>query len=663
MRHDYDFVVQLRHNVVRDVQTRAINASPLRNLALTSPVSRVIAQKIPRFQMKAHWDDPKLDLADDLLRLSAVVRGGSRHVIKGINLTMEGNIHADCRPGVVAAEDNQPVVTLTAPPLSDLDLTGLKLSYKGDDQPLSWFDTMIEKTFLRPSAFMPLMERLASMPLSYLPDSLPLCREATHNDVATDGLVLADSAVSLDPQVGSLTLAMRCEAKTSAPAWSTNLLVESAANVAVALSETGLNRMFGWLCARGLVTGTAQLVDGPVSWRWTHATVTFTNDENIHLTGQLWCDESTVMVDAAVQCSLASQAQLSVRLSAPGPQPPEADLIIEASATLIRRIFFYAATRPPQLTSPTQTEPGSTENLIQRFLIPGTDISVEASAVDLAIRHGYLIALYAVPLEEHRLKLTIEKGRPKPAIAQPGIPRQTAPGMPVIVQLYATVADLTEPPYDYAWRIDHSSRLERRHNPIVTVKKIPPLMATLATAATAPQKLATVRLKVIDILGRVGEAQVDATYYPVASPQDESLPPSTATPLPDPPKIPDSLKVLPRRLKAATPTIGAAAVFAVAGGVVGGGIGYGIHEYFAPAVNEGSFVNERPAVNEGPPGPAGAVGPGGPPGAAGPPGDTGPAGPPGDTGPAGPPGDTGPAGPRGQTGPPGPPAPPAPFVD
>lgn len=30
MRDDYDFVVQLRHNVVRDVQARAINASIFR---------------------------------------------------------------------------------------------------------------------------------------------------------------------------------------------------------------------------------------------------------------------------------------------------------------------------------------------------------------------------------------------------------------------------------------------------------------------------------------------------------------------------------------------------------------------------------------------------------------------------------------------------------
>ncbi len=472
MRHDYDFVVQLRHKVVCDVQARAINASLLRNLALTSPVSRVIAQKIPPFQMKAHWDNPKLDFADDLLGLSATVRGGARHVTKGINLTMEGNIHADCGPRVVATKDNQPVVTLTAPSPLDLDLTGLKLSYQGDDEPLSWIDTTIEQTILRPSLSMLLMARLASMPLSYLPDSLPLRLTATHNDATTDGLMLADSAVSLDPQAESLTLAMRCAAKTSAPAWSTNLLVESAANAAVALSETGLNSVLGWLCARGLATGSAQLVDGPVSWRWERVTVTFTNDENIHLTGQLWRDETTIMVDTAVRCSLTSSGQLAMRLIAAGPRPPEADLIIEALATLIRRIF-YAATCPPPLTSPTRTEPGSTETLLQRFLIPGTDISTEAPAVDLAIQHGYLVALYSVPLSEHCLKVTIEKAKPKPAIVQPQIPRQTAPGMPVVVQLNATLADSTEPPYDYAWRIDHGSSLEPRHDSIVTVTEDP----------------------------------------------------------------------------------------------------------------------------------------------------------------------------------------------
>jgi Collagen triple helix repeat (20 copies) len=667
MRPDYDFVVQLRHNIVCDVQTRAINASPFRKLALTSPISRVIPQKIPRFQMKAHWGNPKLDFANDRLRLSVDVRGGTRHLIKDINLTMEGSIHADCGPEVVPTKDNQPVVTLTAPSPLDLDPADLMLSYKGDDKPLPWLNTTTEQTALCLSLSM-LMVPLADIPLSYLPDSLPLRLHATHNDVTTDGLVLADSTVSLDPQAGSLTLAMLCTAKTSPPTWSKNLLVESAANAAVALSETGLNSMLDWLCAQGHATGTTQLDDGPASWRWTHVTATFTNDGNIHLTGQLCRDKLTIMVDAAMQCSLTSSAQLSVRLSAPEPQPPEADLIIDAAATLIRRIFFYVATSPPPLTSPTQTESGSTERLLQRFLIPGTDISTEAPAVDLAVRHGYLVALYAVPLDEQDPTFTVEETKPKLTIVQPEIPHQTAPGAPVIVQLDATLADWTEPPYDYAWRIDHGP-LEPRHDSTVT--KLLLSMAVPTTAATEPQKLATVSLKVIDILGQIGEAEIDATYYPysaVSLPSEHSTPPviqQTALPVTPPRSTPPvirqtALPVTPSRRQWWTnnPIVTATAI-AVAGGVIGGMIGYNI----APS-HQGTIGPRGPAGPPGPVGPSGTVGPAGPPGAAGPagpPGAAGPAGPPGAAGPAGPRGAAGPVGPRGAVGPAGPPGPPGPV--
>ncbi len=40
MHHDYDFVVQFRHSVVRDIHARAVNASFLTNLTFATPVSR-----------------------------------------------------------------------------------------------------------------------------------------------------------------------------------------------------------------------------------------------------------------------------------------------------------------------------------------------------------------------------------------------------------------------------------------------------------------------------------------------------------------------------------------------------------------------------------------------------------------------------------------------
>jgi hypothetical protein len=518
----YDFVIQLHHEVVCDVQTRAINESLLTNLAVASPISRVIAQTIPPFQMKAHWDKPDLDLADELLRLSANVRGGTRHVTKGINLTVEGTISAECQPMVAASRDGQPVVVLTAPSPLDLDLADLDLSYEGDDEPLSWVDTSIEQTVLRPSLSLLLMAPLAGLPLSYLPDSLPLRLKATRTKVATEDLVLADSTVSLNPQAASLTLAMRCSATTPAPAKPANLLPQSTtANAAVAVSETGLNQVLGWLCARGLAAGAAQLGDKPIHWRWTYVAVSFTDDENVRITGHLWHGATAVEVDATVRCSLTSSGQLAVRLTNPVPQPPEAALLIEATATLIRCVFS-ATFPPPRPTSATQTLRDSSEKLLQRFLAPDTNISVEAPAVELALRHGYLVALYKIPLNKQPLTLTIEDAKPEAAIDQPVIPTQTAPGAPVTVLLNATLANRIEPPYDYAWRVDHESRSRVDHGSILILTMTPSSVGAPITAATGPQKLATVSLKVIDILGQVGEAEIDATYYPVSSSQQQS---------------------------------------------------------------------------------------------------------------------------------------------
>jgi hypothetical protein len=709
MRHDYDVVIQLHRKVVCDVQAHVINASIFRNLTFDCPLSRVIEQKIDPFQMKAHWDNPKLDFANDALTLSADVKGGTRHALEGINLTIEGNIHVDCQPQVITTKDHQPVVTLTPPSGVDLDLTDLKLSYEADDEPLSWVDTTVEQTILRPSLSMLLMTPLARMPLSYLPESLLLRLDDTHHEMTTDGLMLADANVWLDSHAESLTLAMSCTAKDSAPAWLTNLLGDSAANVAVAWSQEGLNHVLSWLCTQGLATGTTQLRDGPISWRWTHATMSFTEEDNVHLTGQLWINGSTVMVDVIVQYSLTSSAQLSVQWSSAGPPPPQADVLIEAAGTLIRCVFS-AATPPHPKTSPRQTQTEPTDKLLQRFLIPGTDIATQAPVVDLAIQQGYLVARYAVPLKEQHFRLTIETPKPKPTIIQPKIPRQTQPGAPVTVELGATLSSSTQPPYDYAWHIDHGPGLEPCHNSTLTVKKTLPATSAPATAVTGLQKLATVSLKVIDILGQVGEAEIDATYYPALPTQrDNSTSPNslatsprrTSSASPDssvalaqgekspspgllvtfPPSeiatSPDSLATSPAGGSSpssdstivleqqerptppgAYPTDSSSdlshsswktntLVIAVLLAFLSGMIG-GMIGYGIRDYLGGEVGPPGPAGPPGPPGPAG------PPGDIGPQGNTGPAGPTGNTGSAGPPGPRGPVGPAGPPGPRGP---------
>jgi hypothetical protein len=177
---DYDFLLQLHCGVLRDVQTRVINASLLTNLALTSPISRVLAQTVTPFPMKAHWAKPELEITEDSVKLSADVAGGARYFIGGTNLTMEGQVNAECRPRTVISDGGQPMVTLETPSLRDLHLGDLKLSYEGDDELLTGVNTAIEHTLLRPSLCTQLMAPLTNLPLNYLPDAKTLGRHKRH---------------------------------------------------------------------------------------------------------------------------------------------------------------------------------------------------------------------------------------------------------------------------------------------------------------------------------------------------------------------------------------------------------------------------------------------------------------------------------------------------
>ncbi|MFD8497075.1 hypothetical protein [Amycolatopsis sp. NPDC059657] len=488
------FVIQFRGEVLRDVQTRAINARLADKLTITSPFSRVLSRRTPPFQFKAHWGTPRVAFDGKKLKLSADVSGGVRHSLKRVNLSVDGTVHYS---GVPLARG---AVTLPRPPVADLGVDELKLSYKGDGKPLGRLEIKIGHRILRRVLAKRLMTRLADLPLTWLPEPLPLLR---------------DLVVSVDPRAELLTLA-QCE-------WPQNLLTHPHANVAL--------------------TGPA---------------------------------------------------------------------------------------------SPTR-----------RFVLPGTEIHVDAPLVEVTEHAGVTVGQYAVPMAEPGFRLTIDHAKPKPVILQPVTPQQRAPGLPVTARLAAMVLNPAEPPYDYVWT-ERGKRLKRR-GPAAAVRKVP----------FTPGSLTTVGLKVIDLLGQVGETEHDVAYraagVPVTDPEGREV----ASPPPD-------VRGLPR----AATTIATA----LAGGMIGGMVvTYGIGPAVGTPVDKGSVSVPGPAGPAGPPGPAGPAGPAGNPGSRGPAGPAGvagapghdgavgpagPAGPPGlpgSAGPAGPAGPIGPAGPRGPAGPPGPP--------
>jgi len=109
------------------------------------------------------------------------------------------------------------------------------------------------------------------------------------------------------------------------------------------------------------------------------------------------------------------------------------------------------------------------------------------------------------------------------------VPRQTNPGAPVTVTLNASVSGSIEVPYDFAWRVDAELRLRPEHTSTITVTKTPSPPAGPVTATSGPQKLTTVRLTVIDMLGRASTTEFDAMYYPAAIPQQEKKAKAVAT--------------------------------------------------------------------------------------------------------------------------------------
>jgi hypothetical protein len=484
-----DLMFQYSWDCVRDLRIRVLNASLLTNVAVTSPLSRVIVQPIAPWQLRAQWAGPTLDIDGARVTLSADVSGGVRDVLNGLNLTMRGKVSAMCHTTLALAADGLPVATLTAPSPLELDLADLELTYAGGDSPVSWLDAAAEQALIRPTLGEQLMAPLADLPLNYLPASVDRLLKA-------DGQTASGWAVSIDPDTETLTLA-RLQAGNAAANVPALLPADHPANIAVGISEAGLNAVLRRLCLHG-PTGSHPSTQGS-QLRWTDATATLTGPA-IRIIGHLTQASTTTAIDTTLMCSITDRGRLQIRLIDPGLPRESARAVVNTVTTLVHDLFS---------TNRAQDESA----LLQLFHVPGTHVRATAPMVDLAVDGGCLIARYAVPPTNQALELAIDDAKPHPVIDQHVIPRQSAPGAPVIAHLVATLPRSPEPPYDFVWHTNDQTLPVTRHEGTTTITRIPPPpSAPGPTQQTA--SLATVNVKVIDMLGRVGEAQVDVRYHP-----------------------------------------------------------------------------------------------------------------------------------------------------
>jgi hypothetical protein len=475
-----DMAIELREDVVAEIRTRVINANALTYLNVSSPVSRLIANTVPPWQCKAHWAEPEISLHDDAVEVSATVTGGIRYAVKGINLSTDGKVRFVGRPRVTTTDQLQPVAVLTEPSALDLDLAQLWPQYKGGPDVLTWPDGLVVDTVLRPVLCTQVMAPLARLPLTCLPQSPPL---ALGGAGPSESVAFDSATVTVNRRARSVTLALGGPGPSGG-----SLAIDDAASMSVALSDRGLNRLLDWMCAWGQAHGEANRDGAGPSWQWTSAATTFAGSTT-NLTGNLVRGDRRVPVDCSFQAQFGRDG-LSVRVT--GATGPDVRLIEAAWAHLLGRVLL-AGPGPRQV-----------------FVIPSTDLSLDAVAVDLSVRDGYLVARYAVQLGATDLELSIEDAEPEPIIQQLIVPRQDTAGAPVTVSLTAQLAHSPEPPYDFAWQVDDEPHLRSTHGPTLSLTRTP----GPTVAGAAPARLASVRLTVVDVLGRAGRSNLDATYYP-----------------------------------------------------------------------------------------------------------------------------------------------------
>jgi hypothetical protein len=422
LRPGYDLVVQYGGEVARDVQARVVNAAVLSDVALPSPLSRLLSDIAPPFQLRAQWAEPGVWLADGALALVATVQGGVRHVAEGINLSVGGEVVVGCRPEVAMTADG-PMLTLAAPSPADLDLSRLRLVYAGGDELPPCTDVLIERALIRPALCEQLLAPLAGLPLNYLPAPFsPYLSE--------DAVRSGDWTAWLDRDADLLAVALQVTAATPR----------------ARPDRSGERRAVG--------QATAAQPD---------------------------------FLSGAEGANLA----LAIRIHTEG-DTTEGD------------------------TTEGDTRVGASH---QRFAVPGTGIDVEAILVDTVERDGYHVARYALPIGDELPAVTIEDSRPAPIIIQPIVPRQAAPGLPVITQLIAVHEHSTHLPYDYAWLVDdqprppHVSTLTLSIEPEDEPEDEPRDEPRDAVPRVNPAVLCTVGLRVIDMLGQVGEAEFEVRYH------------------------------------------------------------------------------------------------------------------------------------------------------
>jgi tetratricopeptide (TPR) repeat protein len=506
----YDIMLQYRHSVVHDLQVRVLNTSVSTTSWVKSPFSRLIEQRTSPLEVKAHWNKPDVTVKEGHIELSVEVSGGARQVTTGRILTLEGEVSVKENPTSTFDTQGRPYACLAPPGPHLLNLRQLRVAHEGSQWPrfLEKLNPAKEETVLRPVLATQLFGRLARIPLTYMPSSLPIAAP-TKMPATTKPLSIISTHPGILDKPSVLALGLMLDNIRVPPSTFVSFLPQDAPyNAAIGISTLGLNTLLTHLVQQGKARGQFQLSRlGQTTWQWETLTVTLLN-RTMLIEGALLQQGFRTWVQAEIQCWLDENGTLQCRFLLGNTYALVAETVVASWSELLKTLLCAPATR--QQNSDTH----SGERLIQFFDIPTTTQTVEAAAQALVVTNGQLIIYYTIPMSQKTLPVEITPPKPTVTLVQARIPRQEYQGAPVTAKVEAKITNSSLPPHDYAWTTGLSPEPRPEHGSKLTIHATPP-----PVPRDGQQQLTTAHLKLIDRFGQVSEAQFPVQY--IASTQSQ----------------------------------------------------------------------------------------------------------------------------------------------
>ncbi len=509
-----DIMLQYRHTVVQDIQTRVLNASVSTNSRIKGPFSRHIEQPVAPLEVKAHWNKPKIEVEHGQVELSAEVDGGARQVATGRILTLDGEVSVKQNLAYAVDEQGRPYTSVAPPGPQALQMHKLRVTYEGSHWPglLAWLNPAKEATVLRPVIAMQLFGRLARIPLTYMPASLPLA-VPTRKRTTTPTLPIVGTLTGVVDKPELVALGLMLD-KTRVPSSTLGSLFPEHApyNAAIGISTAGLNTLLTHLCQQEQAMGQFQHSRlGQTHWQWLTLTVILLN-RKIRIEGTLLVQGVRMWIQAELQCWLDDKGIIRCRLLVSNVDILVAETLLTSWTELLKTLLCT----PTPATQKQNTNAQSAEPLTQVFDIPTTTQTVEAVAQELLVTNGQLIVYYTIPMSLKMLPLEVSPPKPSVTIVQPHIPHQLHQGALVTAKVEARITKDSVRPYDYAWTTGLSQKLE--HGSKLTIQTIPP-----PVPHGGQQQLTTAHLKLIDMFGQVSEVQAPVQYIASTSTEQAAL--------------------------------------------------------------------------------------------------------------------------------------------